>query len=159
MYSRIEIREAVRKLEKLIDMCDKKVDLSARAVKEAHERQYRILSCFLPEFTFRARVPKLRGFFITEIVMLLSGEEQPVMEDAVVSSMGSSIKIEYLRGGDMWIDLGRASIADIAVALVMEKYGGLISKVCEEVRKHVELMEKTAACIERIAFAADILLG
>jgi hypothetical protein len=158
MCSRIEIREAVRKLEKLMDMCDGKVELSTRAGREAYERKYRILSCFLPEFTFRARVPKLRGFFITEIAMLLSGEEQPVMEDAVVSSSGLLIRIEYLSGGDMWIDLGRASIADIAVALVMEKYGGLISRVCEEVRKHVELMEKTVACIERIAFAADILL-
>jgi hypothetical protein len=154
----IEVRKAVRVLEKLIDMCDRKVDLSARAVKEAHEREYRILPCFLPEFTFRAKLPKLRGFFITETVKLLSGEEQPVMEDAVVSSSGSLIRIEYLNGGDMWIDLGRASVADIAVALVMEKYGGLISRVCEEVRKHVELMEKATACVERIAFAADILL-
>jgi hypothetical protein len=154
----IEVRKAVRVLEKLIDMCNKKVDLSTRAVKETHEREYRILPCFLPEFTFRAKLPKLRGFFITETVKLLSGEEQPVMEDAVVSSSGSLIRIEYLNGGDMWIDLGRASVADIAVALVMEKYGGLISRVCEEVRKHVELMEKAVACVERIAFATDILL-
>lgn len=154
----IEVRKAVRELEKLVDMCDKKADLYAGAGKKAYEREYRILSCFLPEFTFRAKLPKLRGFFITETAKLLSGEEQPVMEDAVVSSSGSMIKIEYLNGGDMWIDLGRASIADIAVALVMEKYGGLISRVCEEVGKHVELMEKAAACVERIAFAADILL-
>jgi len=154
----IEVRKAVRELYKLMGMCDKKADLSTGMGKKAYEREYRILSCFLPEFTFRAKLPKLRGFFITEIVMLLLGEEQPVMEDAVVSSSGSMIRIEYLSGGDMWIDLGRASIADIAVALVMEKYGGLISRVCEEVRKHVELMEKTAACVERIAFAADILL-
>jgi hypothetical protein len=40
----------------------------------------------------------------------------------------------------------------------MEKYGGLISRVCEEVRKHVEIMEKVRTCLERIAFAADILL-
>jgi hypothetical protein len=158
MCSRIEFRKAVRELEKLIDMCGKEADLSTRAGREAYERKYRILSCFLPEFTFRARVPKLRGIFITETAKLLLGEEQPVMEDAVVSSSGLLIKIEYLSGGDMWIDLGMASVADIAVALVMEKYGGLISRVCEEVRKHMELMEKAVVCIGRIAFAADILL-
>jgi len=157
MCSMTEIREAVRELEKLISICNR-VYLYTRASREAYERKYRILSCFLPEFTFRARVPKLRGIFITEIAMLLLGEAQPVMEDAVVSSSGSMIKIEYLSGGSMWINLDMASIADIAVALVMEKYGGLISKVCEEVRKCVELMEKTATCVERIAFAADILL-
>jgi hypothetical protein len=55
----------------------------------------------LPEFMFRAKLPKLRSIFITETAMLLLGKEQPVMADALVSSSGSYIRIEYLDGGDM----------------------------------------------------------
>jgi|YelNatPaOPRAMG01_1025707.scaffolds.fasta_scaffold44016_4 hypothetical protein len=156
MYS---IREAVRALEKLVEMCNREDGLSEWVGKQAYEGRYKVLSCLLPEFMFRARLPKLRGIYITETAMLLLGTEQPVMADAIVSSHnGSYIRIEYLDGGDMWINLSRASLADIAAALVMEKYGGLITRVCEELRKHVEVMEKARTCLERIAFAADILL-
>jgi hypothetical protein len=120
-----------------------------------------------PHMQFEADVPmdlyeltileKAYRRFIQLIGILERGPSSMVKSEIEVRS--SEMLIRRLdKSSGVYVDLRNPDLCDIAVIAVVEKYGGLISKTIEEVKKRSREVAEEYRRVAEIATAVDAML-
>jgi hypothetical protein len=114
----------------------------------------------VPQDLYVLAVKDMRAYerFLRLIEILERGPSSMVKSEVELGSSGMVIRKEDRVWGGVFIELRKPDLCDIAMIAVVEKYGGVITRMLEDVQRRSEEVAEKYRRIAEIATVVDAML-